>query len=100
MATSGDLNWPPPGTFSWPWTHRDSDGIGSFRATLATDCGTATTEVWDSGNALAALFRELGEAIGGFAGEREYTSLEGQLSLRCAHVGRGTVGCAVTLARL
>ena len=20
MATSGDLTWPPVGTFSWPWT--------------------------------------------------------------------------------
>ena len=20
MATSGDLSWPPAGTFSWPWT--------------------------------------------------------------------------------
>ena len=20
MATSGDLTWPPLGTFSWPWT--------------------------------------------------------------------------------
>lgn len=20
MATSGDLTWPPMGTFSWPWT--------------------------------------------------------------------------------
>ena len=22
MATSGDLTWPPVGTFPWPWTHR------------------------------------------------------------------------------
>ena len=79
--------------------HRDADGIWSFTATLTTECGTAATEVWDSGDALSALFRDLADALGGFEGEREYASLEGQLSLRCTHDGRGTVSCAVTLAR-
>ena len=28
MATSGDLTWPPMGTFSWPWTRRAADRFG------------------------------------------------------------------------
>ena len=79
---------------------RDQDGIWSFGVALAADTGSASTQVWDSGDALAALFRELADAIGGFEGQREYGSLEGQLSLCCTHDGRGTVGCLVTLARL
>ena len=43
MATTGDLTWPPPGTFSWPWTDRESHEDDLLetplrrKLTLATD---------------------------------------------------------------
>lgn len=36
MATTGDLIWPPPGTFSWPWTRccLDDDLVDPVQAAL------------------------------------------------------------------
>jgi Family of unknown function (DUF6228) len=78
----------------------DSDGIWSLSATLETEAGQAGTAVSEMGDGLATFFRELADAIGGFDGERAFNSLEGQLTIDCAHDGRGTVTCEVTLAQL
>ena len=32
VATSADLNWPPPGTFSWPWTRSAKRAGGLWRS--------------------------------------------------------------------
>ncbi len=72
----------------------------SFRAPLETECGNAGADVWDHGTALISFFRGLADALGGFDGERTYDSLEGQLSIRSVHDGRGTVECTVSVAGL
>lgn len=80
-------------------SHPDDDGIWSFMATMHTEAGRVSSGVWDIGDGLATFFRELASARTGFDGERSYDSLEGQLSIRCTHDGRGTVACDVTLAQ-
>jgi hypothetical protein len=81
-------------------TKPDADGIWSFMATMVTEAGRVSTGVWEMGTGLASILRELADATGGFSGERSYGSLEGQLSMRCTHDGRGTVMCELTLAAL
>jgi hypothetical protein len=78
----------------------DAEDIWSYHVALSLPEGKVETVVWDLGDGLARFLRELADGWAGFDGVKEFSSLEGQLSLSCRHDGRGTVECVVAVGQL
>ena len=75
----------------------DSERIWRFGATLSIPQESVTTAVLDLGPGLAGFLRGVAAEWRGFAGLKEYSTLEGQLLLSCRYDGRGAVYCSATL---
>lgn len=70
----------------------------TYSVDLELESARGGVGVYDYGDPrLPGFFAELAADWQGFEGEREFLSLEGQLTITARHDGRGTVNCVVTL---
>lgn len=70
----------------------------TYTADLELESARGGVGVYDYGDPrLPGFFADLAANWQGFEGEREFQSLEGQLTITARHDGRGTVTCVVTL---
>ncbi len=85
-AVAADLD---PEGYDHQWT---------FVAELRTKGGSVVRPVTDFRPSIAAFFRSLAEALGGFDDECRYTSADRRLEISCRHDRRSAVICEITLA--
>ena len=71
-----------------------------YTATLATEAGECTVDVWEYHSTLAAFIRSMADDWAGFDGERTYVTIEDHLTIACRHDGLGTVRCLVTIGQV
>ena len=70
----------------------------TFVTELRTKGGAVVRPVTDSSPGIAAFFRSLADALGGFDDERRYTSADRRLEIYCRHDRRSAVICEIKLA--
>jgi hypothetical protein len=78
--------------------------VWSLEAELVADGLTARTSSWLGPEGIEAplddFFADLERDWRGWNGQRRWDAMEGGLSLRCTHDGRGTISVAVVLQHL
>ncbi len=78
----------------------DADGGWRYTAGLSLEGAEGAVGVYDYGSPqLPIFFAELAAAWQGFEGERNFRSLEGQLTITARHDGVGTITCLITLGQ-
>jgi Family of unknown function (DUF6228) len=74
--------------------------LGGYSAGVQTEAMTASTLVYAYGPTPLALFEVIANEWRGWHGSKEWSSLEGELSLSATHDGVGTITLQVRLAHL